>query len=240
MNNLQFVAFCRAALELPSVYGWGMWGKLLTDAMIDAKAAQYPVRYDRKRVEYLRTLSGKAVGCDCTGLIKWFLWTDGDINKVPKYNSATDKSASGWYRAASVRGDFDTMPERLGLIVSKAGHCGVYIGGGRVIECTRGARGDGVVESALGAEKWEKWCECPYIEYSQDMSIDPPYRFENGGKRADTYCDAALKDRIGSLDPSESCGCFGLVGRAAAVYYDTAGGKKIGFVAAASGTISAL
>ena len=33
---------------------------------------------------------------------RWFLWTGGDIDKVPKYDAETDSSASGWYNAANV------------------------------------------------------------------------------------------------------------------------------------------
>jgi len=66
---------------------------------------------------------------------------------------------------AKVRGMISTMPERIGLILSYPGHCGVYIGDGNVIECTKSQFKNGVVQTKLTDRKWEKWSQCPYIEY---------------------------------------------------------------------------
>lgn len=138
MTNKQFVEFCKAAIEKPVMYMWGDYGRTITEATIKAKAKQYPSHYDNAYQSELRKQIGKGIGCDCTGLVKWFLWTGGDIEIPPKYDSSTDYSASGWYTVATIKGLIVTIPEKAGLILSYTGHCGVYIGNGEVIECTKG------------------------------------------------------------------------------------------------------
>lgn len=74
------------------------------------------------------------------------------------------------HTAAEIKGDIDTMPEIIGLIVHLPGHVGVYIGGGWVIE----ARGfnHGVVLTRLKDRPWTSWFKCPYIEYIDDAAYE--------------------------------------------------------------------
>ena len=65
------------------------------------------------------------------------------------------------------------MPELKGLILYKTGHVGVYIGNGKVIECTLGSRGDGVVETNISAVKWTHWLKLPEITYIQPETGKP-------------------------------------------------------------------
>ena len=48
-----------------------------------------------------------------------------------------------------------------------AGHIGVYIGNGQVVESTRSIFGDGVVITHLTDRPWLHWLECPYIIYGE-------------------------------------------------------------------------
>lgn len=170
ISNYQLVSFCELALHKPTLYMWGTYGKPITRSLLTSKAKQYPKNYSEARKAYLtKHMDGKTLGCDCAGLIKWALWTDCDINKPPKYNSATDRGSAGLYAAAKEKGKISTMPEIPGLIVYKSGHVGVYIGGGKVIECTLGSRGDGVVETDISAVKWTHWLKIPELTY-----ITPP------------------------------------------------------------------
>ena len=166
MTNIDFMNFCIAALNKPVQYMWGTYGQPITQSLISAKARQYPTHYEPAYQAELKSVIGNGgIACDCTGLVKWCLWTGGNISKPPKYDGKTDNSASGWYSVAKVRGMISTMPERIGLILSYPGHCGVYIGDGNVIECTKSQFKNGVVQTKLSDRKWEKWSQCPYIEY---------------------------------------------------------------------------
>lgn len=166
MNNLEFAEFCRKTLEVPTKYMWGTYGRVITKSLLEAKAKQYPNRYSATRQRFLKNvINGVTRGCDCAGLIKWAMWTNGDINKTPPYSSKTDRNCSGLYKAAKEKGSIAVMPEQEGIVVYKEGHVGVYIGKGEVVECTLGERGDGCVKTKLEAAGWTHWLRVPEIEY---------------------------------------------------------------------------
>jgi len=249
MTNRDFVNFCKKALGKPVMYMWGTYGRPITEDLIAAKAKQYPTHYDaayraelRAKIgtgkEYPTDIPGEfrqeiPIGCDCTGLIKWFLWTKGDIDAKVPYDGNTDHSASGWYNAAKVRGKIDTVPERPGLIVSMPGHCGVYIGNGEVIECTIGKFGNGVVKTKLTDRDWEKWCECKYIDYETEPEetrceiTTIPARVK---KDCPAYSGLNKRHQIGAVYTEDAVLYIGRYGGMAAVIYPTSATQKIAFV----------
>lgn len=183
VTNLQLVDFCKAALKLPTLYLWGAYGRIITKSLLASKVKQYPTRYSSIRQRFiLEHMNGEYRGCDCAGLIKWALWTNGDINNKIVYHSKTDRGSSGLYSAAKEKGPIAVMPELKGLILYKTGHVGVYIGNGKVIECTLGTRGDGVVESDLKAVKWTHWLKLPEIEYVLPEPGKPKKKTNNSKK----------------------------------------------------------
>lgn len=166
MNNKVFSSFCLNALSVRSLYMWGTYGKKITENLISSKKKQYPNRYSESRLSLLRkNIDGETVGCDCTGLIKWALWTNGDLDAPIRYNAATDRGTGGLYREAKEKGIISTLPELPGTVVYKEGHVGVYIGDGNVIECTLGSRGDGIVKTKIHDTKWTHWLKVPEIDY---------------------------------------------------------------------------
>ena len=237
MTNLDLVNFVKTAKDKPVMYMWGDYGRAITEATITAKAKQYPTHYSLAyQAELREAIKRGGIGCDCTGLIKWFLWTGGDIDKVPKYDGATDNSASGWYNAAKVRGAIKTLPETPGLILSFPGHCGVYVGGGNVIECTKGAYGNGVVQTKLTDRKWEKWCECIYIDYITESPAEVTQTPLTGKpahvvKDCPTYSKLNKKQLpIGEVYAGETVMYLGDYGGLAAIIYPTSASEKIAFV----------
>ena len=232
MTNKEFTLFCKSALAKNTWYMWGEWGRPITTSTITSKAKQYPEHYTAAyQNELAAQISKGGIGCDCTGLIKWYLWTGGDIETMPKYSASTDRSASGWYRVAGVRGLIATMPEREGLILSFPGHCGVYIGDGQVIECTRGRFGNGVVQTKINDRKWKQWCECRYIEYIEDTKhteiVLVPARVK---KDCPAYATANCKQVIGTIYKEDSIRYIGdYNAKLAIVLYPTAATVKIAF-----------
>ncbi len=233
LNNLEFAAFCKSALKENTWYMWGDYGRLLTTETIKSKTNQYPSHYPKAyQDELIDQISKNGIGCDCTGLIKWFLWTNGDISAKPKYQSATDKSASGWYKAASVKGDISTLPERPGLILWLSGHCGIYVGNGEVIECTKSQFGNGVVTTKLSDRNWQTWCECPYIVYLQvkDEHFEPKTIPARVTKNCPAYASINRKLQIGTVFDSDAITYLGDFGDLALVVYPAAATKKAAFV----------
>jgi len=236
MTNIDFKEFCKKALKKPVMYMWGTFGNPITEKLIAYKSTQSPTyakHYSAAYQKDLRDEIDKGIGCDCTGLIKWFLWTGGDIEKLPKYDKNTDNAASGWYNVAIVRGLIATMPEQTGLILSYSGHCGVYVGNGNVIECTRGEFGNGVVQTKITDRKWEKWCQCPYITYVVDYCIDD-IKVKTCAVRVTqdcpTYATINLSQKYGTVYYEDEVQLIGVIGRVAAIIYPTAATLKIAFV----------
>lgn len=62
-------------------------------------------------------------------------------------------------------------------------------------------------------------------------SDEPVKRYQNGSTSENVYADTACTKKIGSLDPRESCDCFGIFNNRAMVRYNVSGTSnyKIGF-----------
>ena len=174
LTNNQLAEFAKKKLGVKSAYMWGEFGRQITNSTINQKVTQYRAMestkkyYTDTRVAYLRSLVGKGYfGCDCTGLYKWFIWSEND-RYTPKYTKATDRNTVDMYNAATVKGDINTIPEIPGLIVYKYGHVGVYIGNGEVVECTLSSFGDGIVKTKLKDRDWTHWLKMPEITYETE------------------------------------------------------------------------
>ena len=176
LTNNQLAEFAKKKLGVKSAYMWGEFGRQITNSTINQKVTQYRAMestkkyYTDTRVAYLRSLVGKGYfGCDCTGLYKWFIWSEND-RYAPKYTKATDRNTVDMYNAATVKGDINTIPEIPGLIVYKYGHVGVYIGNGEVVECTLSSFGDGIVKTKLKNRDWTHWLKMPEITYETESA----------------------------------------------------------------------
>lgn len=82
------------------------------------------------------------------------------------------RRADGYMESCKVQGSIKTIPEKVGLIVWKSGHIGIYIGNGKVVE-SRGVA-YGVVITNVKDRPWTKWGELPDIDYSQPAPKPAP------------------------------------------------------------------
>lgn len=153
---------------------WGEFGRLVTNNTIDGKKKQYPSHYDDTKVKYLKSLVGKDYyAYDCAGLIKSYFMSDYGNKKV-SYIAGYDKDAYGiTVGNASEKGDISTLPEEEGVLLYMKGHCGVYIGEGKVIECTSNQKISGikygkVCISNLSARPWKTWTKSKWLSYVKD------------------------------------------------------------------------
>lgn len=143
-------------------YWYATYGQISNKDLWDRKKKQYP-KY------YTATDFGKQYGHkvhDCVGLIKGFMWSTGEPDALPKYNSNgfPDVSANGLYSYCKTKGTMTTFPNEPGVAVFFNGHVGVYIGNGEVEE----ARGHayGVVRTKLANRNWTHWGYIPGVKYS--------------------------------------------------------------------------
>lgn len=176
-----------------TVYAYAVWGSPISNSLIDRKAQQYPSWYTATRVRNLKALSGKGYfGFDCVNLIKGVLWGwTGNLNHANggatyATNGVPDTNADGLInRCYNVSTNFANI-ER-GDVVWIKGHVGIYIGNGKVIECTPGwqnkvqysALGNHGTISGLPTRVWTKHGKMPYIKYdgSDNMDFDKYVRY---------------------------------------------------------------
>jgi len=161
------VAWCKENVGMP--YWYRRQGQKPTSAWLEKEARDRPDIWKPTRLTKARSEAGKYARCfDCVGLIKGYLW-DVQPGGAWKYIAAQDKTADGM-RAISNPQPVKTLPEIPGVLVFCSGHVGVYIGGGRVIECY-GFKN--VANRPLSAQKWTHWGKCPYIRYPAEKPAVP-------------------------------------------------------------------
>ncbi|MBS6063696.1 MAG: glucosaminidase domain-containing protein [Peptostreptococcaceae bacterium] len=163
-----------------TIYAWGVFGGPITDGLIEGKAKQYPNWYNAAKKTQLRQAGrAGAFGFDCVNLIKAILWGwNGNKNASwggAKYasNGVPDIGADGMInKCIGTSSNFSNIVP--GEAVWLPGHIGVYVGSGRVIECTP-KWSNGVQETAclnigsiagLNGRRWKLHGKIPYITYA--------------------------------------------------------------------------
>ena len=184
MNNKEFIEKLKNVVNnFKTVYMWGVFGAPVTEANIASKARQYPSWYTASRQAALRALIGKRYfAFDCVCLIKSILWGwSGDASKT--YGGATyasngvpDINADGMIaQCKNVSTDFNgIMP---GEAVWIPGHIGIYIGDGKVIECTPSWKNGVQITACLNigaiagmnGRRWTRRGKLPYITYETSV-----------------------------------------------------------------------
>lgn len=147
-------------------YWWGTYCNPCTDSLLAGKTNQYPDHYKESRqATYRNHIKAGKIATDCIGLIKGYYWEKDGVIKY-KRDDLPDRSSSGIYRAATIKGKIDTMPEIPGLLLwtKNQAHVAVYVGGGYEVE----ARGFvyGVQRNKVSSRNFTHWGLCPYIEYT--------------------------------------------------------------------------
>lgn len=162
-NNIDLVTWAKQAKAAGWGYVWGTYGDVLTPALLDAKAKQYPedLKDDLAFIQE-NWLGGRTA--DCVGLIKGYGWLDTETNEIViGTNGMPDLGANDMYASATEKGPIGTLPEIPGLAVWHSGHIGIYIGEGKVIEAN--TTRVGVIETQLQSGRWTHWLKIPFIEY---------------------------------------------------------------------------
>ena len=162
-NNLDLVQWALDAERKHWGYVWGTYGRILDSSLYSNKLEQYPEEVGRYS-SYIESnwLGGRTA--DCVGLIKGYCWLNAETLQIGyATNGMPDIGADSMYYNATDKGSIDTIPEIPGLAVWHAGHIGIYIGNGMVIEA-KGTR-YGVVKTNLSDGRWTHWLKIPYITY---------------------------------------------------------------------------
>ena len=184
MTNLEFVEKIKdIADNYKTSYMLGCWGFLTNDANISYSVGRKGLNNSRFRAG-AESIKNDGWMFDCVCLIKSVLWHfEGNKNK-PRGGGATynsngvpDIGADQMIKVCrEVSTDFTKL--EVGEVVWVTGHIGVYVGGGKVVECTPkwSVAPDGVKYTNLAnqgftsgrSRKWTKHGKLPYIEYVKD------------------------------------------------------------------------
>ena len=150
------------------VYWWGTYCNACTDKLLAGKTNQYPDQYKESRqATYRKHIQNGKIATDCAGLIKGYYWEKDGVVKY-KRDGLPDKGSSGMYRATTIKGSIDTLPDIPGLLLwtKTQGHVAVYVGNGYEVE----ARGFvyGIQRNKVSSRNFTHWGLCPYIEYTAE------------------------------------------------------------------------
>jgi len=212
MTNNEFITKLQdIEKNYKTVYMWGVFGSPVTESIINTKVKQFPNNYSIEKQKTLRNLIGKGYfAFDCVCLIKGILWGwNGNLSSTHggavypttaqvKAGVCPDETASGIFdRCTSKSTDFSKIS--IGEAVYKAGHIGVYIGNGKVIECTNSWNCCVMTTACLNictiqglqSNKWESHGKLPYITYESEktaskLKVDTKIKY-SGILYADSY-----------------------------------------------------
>lgn len=172
MKSDEFVERLKQAANCKTLYVKGGFGCTLTDKRKDKILGTDGYAYNKKpeRAAKIKAASADTFGFDCCGLGKGIIWGfTGDTKKVYggavyKSNGLDDVSELGLINLCSdVSGNMGNIIP--GELLYMKGHCGYYIGNGRVIESTPSGS-DGVQEADINYHKWTKHGKLsPFIDY---------------------------------------------------------------------------
>ncbi len=169
-NNLGLVQWAIQAHEAGWGYIYGTYGNVLTENLLQDRAAVF----GSEVTDYMDFIRQNWIGkrtADCVGLIKGYGWYDSASGEIMVgTNSMMDVGANAMFSNATVKGTIDTIPEVPGLAVWVDGHIGIYIGNGEVIEAMNTLRG--VTRTQLAGREWTHWLQIPYISYVENMEED--------------------------------------------------------------------
>lgn len=153
-----------------------MFGSPITQSIVMAKAKQYPTWYTSEKIASIFSpiyRNGTLVwGFDCIGLIKAVAWGwNGDTNKsyggaIYASGGVSDFSADKMICVCSdVQSDLSNIS--TGEFLWMKGHCGVYIGNGKVVESTPKWK-NGVQITSISDRKWLKHGKLPFVTYKEE------------------------------------------------------------------------
>ena len=175
MTNKQFAEKALMVAAQKTLYVKGGFGLVLNKSGKARAIASYD--YNKKRADMINAASNDTFAFDCCGLVKGILWGfDANTKKVYggaeyKSNGVDDLNEKGLFnQCTNISDDMSTATEGDFLYMSR--HCGIYIGGGKVVESSP-AWENGVQITKLTDRKWKAHGRLKYITYTDTAATKP-------------------------------------------------------------------
>lgn len=178
------------ANDYKTLYVMGCFGAPLTGANVSRYCTNHSYNKQAARTAMIKAAANQnppVYGFDCVCLIKGVLWGwSGDASKTYggagyAVNGVPDIGADTMItKCSGLSTDFSKIVP--GEAVWLSGHIGVYIGGGKVVECTPAFKNCVQVTACLNigaipgmsGRKWTKHGKLPYITYDTAESTTQP------------------------------------------------------------------
>ena len=160
MTNKEFVSQAKTIVNMNTAYGKGTFGQKWTKTLATQKKKQYPEFYTDSVIASLNKKAEVSTlyVFDCVGLVKGIMW--GFPNVKYKTNGLDDVSDQGLWDKYCTNKSKDFSNVIPGEIMHIKGHVGIYIGDGKVIECTNKWSKNVLVSSINKGDKYYRaWTE---------------------------------------------------------------------------------
>ena len=160
MTNKEFVSQAKTIVNMNTAYGKGTFGQKWTKTLATQKKKQYPEFYTDSVIASLNKKAEVSTlyVFDCVGLVKGIMW--GFPNVKYKTNGLDDVSDQGLWDKYCTNKSKDFSNVIPGEIMHIKGHVGIYIGDGKVIECTNKWSKNILVSSINKGDKYYRaWTE---------------------------------------------------------------------------------
>lgn len=175
MKLKDFIEKLELAVNSKTLYIKGCFGAPMTAT--NKQRYSTNCEYNRNRAGMINAASSDTFGFDCVCLVKGILWGwNADKKKVYggatyKSNGVPDCSESQMINSCSKVSSY-MKNISVGELLYMPGHVGVYVGNGRVIECTPACK-NGAQITNLNRVKWTLHGYLPWVEY-EELKIDDP------------------------------------------------------------------
>ena len=176
MTNVEFVNMALKTAGMKTLYIKGGFGQVLTESRKKALIKQYD--YNKKREAQIMAATNDTFAFDCCGLVKGIIWGfNGDTKAVyggAAYatNGMPDTGEKGILNMCTNLSDNMNNIE-VGEFLYMTGHCGIYAGGGKVVESSPAWK-NGVQVTDLNQRKWKTHGLLPQITYNQVSPVKKP------------------------------------------------------------------
>ena len=177
MTNVEFVNMAIKTAGMKTLYIKGGFGQVLTESRKKTLINQYD--YNKKRAGMINAAINDTFAFDCCGLVKGIIWGFcGDTKAVyggAAYNTngMPDTGEKGILNMCYDLSDNMAGNIEVGEFLYMAGHCGIYAGGGKVVESSPAWK-NGVQITDLKARKWKTHGKLPQITYNQVTPTNKP------------------------------------------------------------------
>ena len=174
ISQLEKAASCRT-LYVMGCFGWPMTQSNKARCINEEKYNQRP-----ERKQMIEAAGADVFGFDCVNLIKGILWGWDGVTSLTyggakyKSNNVPDLGADSFFNLCPQKyTDFSKI--KRGAAVWMHGHIGVYVGGGKVIECSPRWKNcvqytnlENIGNQTGNWRNWTAWGLIPFIDYETE------------------------------------------------------------------------